>query len=160
MFGAEEAPFEAMTGRLRIREGGVQLRDFVLRTEDYALRGEGRISLAGALDLTTQMVLSQELSQQLVAAAPTFRYLRAKSGRVEIPVALQGAASNVVVVPDVSRIAASAGRELLTDALTGALGGKPPQDAPAAESAPPEPQDVGRELLRQGLRGLLGGGER
>ena len=162
VFGGEETSFEAMTGRLQIQSGWVQLRDLVLRTPDYVLRGSGRVSLAGVLDVKTQMVLSAELSKELVAAQPVFRYLRDKAGSVEIPVALQGSVSKVAVVPDVSHIASLAGRELLTDALVGALGGKSKkEDTPSEEPAAPiKPKDVGRELLRQGLEGLFGGGQR
>ena len=160
LFGTEEAPFQAMSGRLRIRDGWLLLRNFALRTADYDLQGEGRVSLGGVVDVKTQMVLSPALSQELVAAAPPLRYLRQPSGRIEIPVALRGEMSQVAVVPDVSSIAASAGRELLVDALSGALGGKTREDAPSGQPAPAKPEDVGRELLRQGLEGLFGGGKR
>jgi uncharacterized protein involved in outer membrane biogenesis len=166
VFGAEAAPFQAMTGRLQIREGWVQLRDFVLGAEDYDLLGKGRYSLDGELDLKTLMAISEALSEELVAVEPTLRYLRDATGRVELPVALRGAPPKVAVVPDVSRIAKSAGRELLTDALTDALGGGRPAEeaaepepaAPAEEGASSTPEAVGQELLRQGLEGLLRGG--
>ncbi|MGI9591321.1 MAG: AsmA family protein, partial [Myxococcota bacterium] len=162
--GAEEAAFEAMTGRLEIQQGWMRLRDFVLGTSDYDLLGNGRVSLDGELDLKTLMAISQALSEELVTAEPNFRYLRSSSGRVELPVAIGGTTSQLRVFADVSRIASSAGRELLTDALTGALGGaRPGEEAPqepGTGEAPPdsasEAPPTRRDPLREALGSVLG----
>jgi uncharacterized protein involved in outer membrane biogenesis len=174
VFGVEQTPFQVMDGKLEIRDGWLHARDFLLDAAEYGLSGRGRTSLDGNLDFKTVLTFSQQLSDELLAAEPRMRYLRGGSGRVEIPVALRGAMPKPSVLPDVSHLAASAGREALLDAVTRGLGGRTapepgaapeaatPQaqapEAPAPENAPPPTaEDVGRELLRQGLEGLLGG---
>lgn len=154
LLGREAAPFQAMSGQLTIREGWVRLREFALGASEYDLLGDGRYSLDGELDLKTLMAISQALSEELIAAEPTFRYLRAASGRVEIPVTLRGAPPKLAVVPDVSRIAQSAGRELLTDALTGALGGRKRANGTTEPGA--QPTTPPRDPLGDLLGGVLG----
>lgn len=155
VFGAEEAPFEKMSGQLAIRDGWLQLRDFVLAAQEYDLLGKGRYSLDGELDLNALMAMSKQLSEELLASEPTLRYLRDSTGRVELPLALRGTPPKVAVVPDVSKIAASAGREALTDALTGALGGKRKTEPAAGESQAPA-SEKRRDALSEALGGVLG----
>jgi hypothetical protein len=169
VFGREDAPFEMMEAKLEIRDGWIRLRDFALDAVDYRLAGEGRYAFDGRLEAQTQLAFSQALSAELVEAEPQLKYLRTAAGQVEIPVALRGTASDVAVVPDVSRLAGTAAREALFDAVSRGLGvpgadAEPAAEPGAAEPGVPaeaapaaQPEDVGRELLQRGLSELLGG---
>jgi AsmA protein len=167
VFGKEDAPFEMMEAKLDIRDGWIRLRDFVLDAADYRLAGEGRYAFDGRLEAQTQLAFSQALSAELIDAEPQLRYLRTAGGSVEIPLALRGTASKVAVVPDVSRLAGTAAREAIFDAVGRGLGVPAGGTAAApesgaepgvpAEAAPAKPEDVGRELLERGLGELLGG---
>ena len=121
------------------------------------------------MDFQTVMTLSQKLSEELIAAEKTFRYLRTPEGRVALPVAVHGAPPKLAFVPDVTAIAQAASREALTGVLEKALGGKRAQqgdaeaeasvpEAPSAQQPPqPTTEELGRDLLRRGLGELLGG---
>jgi hypothetical protein len=177
LFGVGDTPFEELVGTLDVRNGWVHLKGLELDAGDYAVRGEGRYSLDNQVDFRTRLRLSPALSEELLGAAPRMRYLRARDGRVELPVAFRGAPPRIAAVPDVSRLAEAAAREAVSDLLGRALGAPepsapdqpvsgppPPSDAPAQEEGqaapPPTAEELGSELLRRGLDELLQGGER
>jgi uncharacterized protein involved in outer membrane biogenesis len=185
LFGVGDTPFEDLAGTIDVRNGWVHLKGLELDAGDYAISGEGRYSFDNEVDFRTRLRLSAALSEELLAAVPRMRYLRARDGRVEVPVAFRGAPPRIAAVPDVSRLAEGAAREALTDLLGKALGAPkptapkapgepatapaPPSDAPApvekpapAEepAAPPTAEELGSELLRRGLDELLRRDER
>lgn len=151
LFREGDTPIDDLASSFEIREGWLQVRDLVVRTSEYVLDGAGRYSLAGQLDFKTALVFSEQLSQELLSAEPALRYARGSDGRVSLPVALRGVPPKVAVLPDVSKLAGSAAREVLSDVVSGALGAKrAPQEGGTAEGAPPQASPGGA------LGGVLG----
>jgi AsmA protein len=163
VFGVEDTVFEKLDAQIDIRDGFVHARDLRLAARDYAIDGHGRVSLEGRLDMTTVMSFSESLSQDLVASVKQARYLRGRSGRVELPVRLTGALPKVVATPDLGYVAQAVSRELVGSLLEKALGGAtqptpdPTEPAPEGQPAPaPPPVDPTEELIRRGLGELFG----
>lgn len=138
VFGRADTPFEAIDGKLEIRDGWVQVRDFILAASDYGLAGNGRYSLENRVEFQLVMSLSQKLSEKLIAAEKSFRYLGTPQGRVALPLAVRGAPPKLAVVPDVTGVARAASRDVLTDVIDKALsGGKlRPGDAGTEKRSP------------------------
>jgi uncharacterized protein involved in outer membrane biogenesis len=182
LFGAEDTAFRELVTGIQIQDGWVNLPGFLLGASEYELRGQrrGRLSLEGKLDLPVDVVLSQALSEEALAAAAQLRYLRGSDGRVALPVLLRGMPP--VPTPDpqaVASLAVKAGSGLLLEKLLPGAGGQAPQagapaPSPEAGSAPaqpgatpqaeppaPTPEDtLIREGVQRGLEGLLGGGRK
>ena len=114
---------------------------FELDVNDYVVTGGGRYSLENELDFRARLRLSQALSEEILTAEPRMRYLRAADGRVELPVAFRGSPPKIAAVPDVSRLAQGAAREVLTDVLGQALGGRRPTEAEAQGDTPAPGED-------------------
>ncbi len=170
VFGIGDTVFENMDAKLDIRDGWANFRDFRLAARDYALVGTGRYSLDNQLDLSTVMVMSQPLSDDLVKAAEPMRYLRSAEGRVEFPVKLVGPVPDIKAVPDVAYIAKAASRQAVGKLLERALGGSKQQapssdgeasaDGATPDAPPATPEDAAKDtaadLLNKGLGGLFG----
>ena len=168
VFGVGDTVFENMDAKLDIRDGWANFRDFRLAARDYSLSGKGRYSLDNQLDMSTVMVMSQPLSDDLVKAAEPMQYLRSAEGRVEFPVKLVGPVPDIKPVPDVSYIAKAASRQAVSKLLERALSGSKQKtaagtgeavadgttaDEPTAEDAA---KGAAADLLNKGLGGLLG----
>ena len=163
VFGAADTVFERLDAKFDIRNGWVNARNIRLATKDYAIEGNGRISLDGKLDMTTVMRFSESLSQDLIASVKQARYLRGRTGRIEIPVRLTGTLPNVSPIPDVSFIAEAVSRELIGGWLNKALVPKSQRKSaeqgvnptPYDDTTPPA-VDPTEELIRRGLNELFG----
>lgn len=154
VFGVEDTVFENMDAKIDIRDGFAYFRDFRLAARDYAITGNGRLSLDNHLDLTAVMAFAESLSDRLVAAAEPMRYLRDQNGRVEIPVKLIGSLPDVKSVPDVGYIAKAASRQAVGKLLTDALGGGDDADTDT-DTPTPTIEGAAKDLLNKGLGGLF-----
>ena len=164
LFGAEDSPFREIGSQIRIRDGWVLLPTFRGIMEDYELRGRQgiRYSLSHDLDLPIDVVLSQLLSQEAIAAARQFRYLREPDGRLAFPLQFSGVPPKPTVDPRVAtRLASQIGAGLLVDKLLPPPTTQPGADAEGGQAEATPPADPTQELIREGIRrglgGLLGG---
>jgi len=163
VFGATDTVFEKLDAKIDIRNGWVNTRNLRLATQDYAIEGNGRISLDGKLDMTMVMRFSESLSQDLIASVKQARYLRGRTGRIEIPVRLTGTLPNVRPIPDIAFIAEAVSRELIGSLLEKALVPKSQRrsaeqgmsQAPDSVTTPPA-VDPTEALIRRGLEELFG----
>ena len=163
VFGASDTVFEKLDAKIDIRNGWANIRNLRLATQDYAIEGNGRISLDGKLDITTIMRFSESLSQDLIASVKQARYLRGRTGRIEIPVRLTGTLPNVRPIPDVAFIAGAVSRELIGGLLKKALVPNSQRSSaeqgmsqtPESVTTPPA-VDPTEELIRRGLEELFG----
>ncbi len=168
LFGVEDTPFREIASKIRVRDGWVLLPNFRALMEDYELRGRDgiRYALTHDLDLPIDVVLSQPLSEEAVAAARELRYLREADGRVAFPLQFSGIPPAPSVDPRVaSRLASQIGAGILVDKLLGpgaeTQAGTTEDGEEAAPTRPADPTDaLIREGIRRGLGGLLGGSDR
>ncbi|HXV18633.1 MAG TPA: hypothetical protein VD883_00985, partial [Candidatus Omnitrophota bacterium] len=86
------------------------------------IRGNGRISLTGAVEASAILNIHPDLSQALMRSVNTLQYIMNQQGEIEIPVALKGTLSELKVVPDMNyilnRVVSTKGQELISDLLT------------------------------------------
>jgi len=155
LFGIGDTVFEKMQAKLQIRDGWASFREIRFAAKDYEVRGRGRVSLDGKVEVGTTLALSRPLSDALVARASPIQYLRATDGRVELPVRLGGVAPQIEVAPDVDSIAKAASRQvagqLLNEVLGGTGNGETGEGADAPNEAP-QPE----ELLKRAIGNLFG----
>lgn len=105
-----------------VRDGILYLNNFALATNDVRMRGNGRISLTGAVEASAILNIHPDLSQALMRSVNTLQYVMNQQGEIEIPVALKGTLSELKVVPDMNyilnRVVSTKGQELISDLLT------------------------------------------
>ncbi|MDH3198033.1 MAG: AsmA family protein [Candidatus Krumholzibacteria bacterium] len=82
LFATDNTLFESLVGHVTISEGRVQSSDLVMETTDFTVRGAGWLSFDRRIDLKTTMILSQKLTQDLIAELPAARYLTTPQGRL------------------------------------------------------------------------------
>jgi uncharacterized protein involved in outer membrane biogenesis len=105
LFATDNTLFESLTGRVAISEGRIQSSDLVMETHDFTVRGAGWLSFDRRLDLKTTMVLSQQLTQDLVAELPAVRYLTTPQGQLEVPLLFTGDAARPKLALDTQALA-------------------------------------------------------
>lgn len=150
LFSSGDTEFDQMDAKLEVREGRVQILGIRLEAEDFGLHGWGSLSLAGELDLSTRLVMSAALSSDLIDRAKPLKYLRDKTGRIEIPIRIRGMLPDVSAKPDTDAIAKKLGggaAEKLAKKTFKKLRKKRHKKAAGAASL-----DDGRDLLEKLLR--------
>jgi hypothetical protein len=83
----------------------------------FTLDGGGRVGFDASVDLAATILLAPSLAHALTANAKLLRAALDDQGRLPIPLTMRGTPPHVAVVPDVSRLAGSAGKVLADELL-------------------------------------------
>jgi hypothetical protein len=109
LFSTGDTAFDRMEGKVEVRDGRVYILGIDLSAAEFALRGHGSVSLDGELDMSTRVVLSEKLSDDLIDKAKPLKHLRDKKHRIEVPVRITGMLPEVSARPDTDLIAKKLG---------------------------------------------------
>ncbi|MEE8503297.1 MAG: AsmA family protein [candidate division NC10 bacterium] len=134
IFATQNTEFGQLKGSMNIRNGKIYLEDLLVAAADWAFRGKGWLTFDQRLALQARLVLSQQLSTDLIQDVKALKYLADRAGRVVLPFALTGTLPRVKPVPDLAYVA---GR-LLTRKLF-RQPSAPPQEAPKEEQKSTSP---------------------
>ncbi|MFQ5899656.1 MAG: AsmA-like C-terminal region-containing protein [Candidatus Methylomirabilia bacterium] len=169
IFATRNTEFDQLKGSMIIRDGKVHLDDLLIAAADWAVRGKGWVTLDRTLDVRALLVLSRQLSRDLIKDVKAIRYLANRQGRVEIPFVLAGTLPGVTPRPDLASVSGRVQRGMLGRGLEELQKGvfkrllPPPQQAPeqgresvAPPSAPESPEKRPEEELLKGLKRLFG----
>jgi hypothetical protein len=178
LFGADDTVFEALGGKMTLKDGMALLDQIALAARDYRIDGKGTIALSGVLlDLGASFIASQQLTEDLRNSVKELKYLTDASGSFRLPLRLTGAMPSIKPQPDsqyvmekLSGALVQKGLDRGLDALFGkkkqaeaAAGGKGKAAGGEKGKAPAEPaaaEDLTNELIKQGIEGLFGGGKK
>lgn len=126
--------------------------DIVASTADYTVKGDGWFDLNKNIDMNADLLLSQQLSREMIAERKNIAYLTDAQDRVKIPVHISGQLPKPSVTPNVQDIAQRAathaaqqqGQKAIqkflgkkTGGLIPGLGGPAPAPSPGAAPANP-----------------------
>jgi AsmA protein len=135
----------------RLEQGLMRLQPFEVRTDTFALAGEGTVALDGTVVLQTMLRIDPAFSAAIISSVNELQALANAKGELEVPLLLQGRAPHVAASPDLNYIAS---RVLVTKAVD-ALGRflekqrgedtAPPSDQPQGQ---PQDQPVPAEPLQ------------
>ncbi|MEE9537845.1 MAG: AsmA-like C-terminal region-containing protein, partial [candidate division NC10 bacterium] len=117
IFGTKNTEFGQLKGSVNIRGGKVHLDDLLITAADWAAVGKGWVTLDQRIDLKAQLVLSQQLTTDLIREVKLLKYLRDRQGRLTIPFTLAGTLPNVTPQPDVDYVARLVARGLLEQGI-------------------------------------------
>jgi hypothetical protein len=133
LFGMDDTVFEALAGKMTLKDGQALLDEIVLAARDYRLDGKGTIGLDKELDIGMTFVASQNLSEDLIRSAKEIRYLTDANGRFNLPLRLAGSMPTIRAQPDLQYVAQQLSSSLLQTGLSKGL------DALFGKKRTPEP---------------------
>ena len=164
LFSSGDTRFRTLGADVEIEEGKLRTDDLDLETGDFALTGGGTIGLDGRVAMQTEFKTSAALATSLVGVASPTKYLLDRSGRLVIPVRIDGQVTDLRVRPDDKYLGDAIARAALgsaADAIGGLLGTRSKgssssdPDAGAGSKAKDEAPGADSEVQR-GLEGLFG----
>jgi uncharacterized protein involved in outer membrane biogenesis len=168
LFATRNTEFSQLKGSLALRNGKIQLDNLLVAATDWVARGQGWVGLDQSLDMRTVVLLSRELSTDLIADVKGLKYLTNKEGRLEIPVALTGTLPRVTPQPDLNYVSRQLQRRLVGEGIEEVTKGLKKPTSPPAQQPPPSgqgstppaspakpPEKTPEEELLKGLKDLF-----
>jgi hypothetical protein len=140
LFATRNTEFGQLKGSLAVRNGKFQLDNLLVAATDWVARGQGWVGLDQSLNMRTVVLLSRELSTDLIADVKGLKYLTNKEGRLEIPVALTGTLPRVTPQPDLNYVSRQLQRRLVGEGIEEVTKGLQKPKSPPAEQPPPSGQ--------------------
>jgi hypothetical protein len=89
---------------------------------DYSLMGDGWFDMDKNIDMNARILLTQQLTREIVEAKSAVVYVTNRDKQVDIPLKITGQLPKPVVVPDVTEIAQRAGQRAIEQKGQEALG--------------------------------------
>ncbi|MGO9606837.1 MAG: AsmA family protein [Candidatus Binataceae bacterium] len=123
LFQSPDTDFEQMGLTFVIQGQRITSDDIVMKTVDYALMGDGWFDMDKNVDLTARVLLTQQLSQEIIEQKKNVVFLTNKGGQVVIPLRIVGQFPKPAIVPDVAELAQRAGQRALEEKGQKALKG-------------------------------------
>jgi hypothetical protein len=102
VFTANKTIFKSIDGLIRIEKGRIILPQMEMGTEDYTIAGIGSLQLDRVVESSAALVLSPQLSRDIIAQISLASMITDDQGRVRIPFTLSGVLPKVTVKPDLS----------------------------------------------------------
>ncbi|MFQ5989903.1 MAG: AsmA-like C-terminal region-containing protein [Candidatus Methylomirabilales bacterium] len=117
IFGTKNTEFGQLKGSVNIRGGKVHLDNLLIAAPDWAATGKGWVTLDQQVGLKAQLVLSRQLSTDLIREVKLLKYLRDRQGRLIIPFTLAGTLPKATPQPDADYVARLVQRGLLEQGI-------------------------------------------
>jgi AsmA protein len=108
--------FDSLTAQLALAGGAMSADNLVLLAPDFDLKGQARVSPAGALSGQAQMTLSDALSKEAQGRNKDLKLLF-EEGRITLPVTLSGTLQQPTVMPDLQSALKRAARNKINAEL-------------------------------------------
>ena len=96
--------------------------DLAAQTPDYGMTGDGWFDMDKNIDISARVILTPQLSKEIIAEKRNVVYLTDKDREVVIPMLVRGKLPKPVVLPDIAELAQRAGNQLIQKQGAQALG--------------------------------------
>ena len=143
---AKDTVLSPLEVSLQLEDGWLRFDDLHVRSETFQLNGAGRVGFDGTVEIRCKLRIDPTLSAAMIRSVHELRGLANAQGEMEFPVAVQGRAQRVSVVPDLNYIASRVVVSTAVEALGRLL--KKQQDGEIEGS---EPEGVVEGLLQRVL---------
>lgn len=111
-----------------ISDGEIHARSLTMDSEIFSLSASGTIGIDSSVKLKASIIFDKDFSDAFVKRTKELGNLLNDDGRMVIPLAIEGIAPKVMVIPDVGKLAELGAKNLLKnkgqDLLNNLLGGK------------------------------------
>jgi hypothetical protein len=122
LFSNPDTDFEQLGLTFAIQGPRITTHDLAMRTADYAMNGDGWFDMDKNIDLTARILLTQQLTNEIIAQKKNVVYVTNNSGQIDIPLRITGQLPKPTVVPDVGDLAQRAGQRAVEEQGQKALG--------------------------------------
>lgn len=100
----------------------VTSHDIVITNVDYSLTGNGWIDMDRNIDMAARILLTKQLTKEIVAQKQEVVYISNKNDQIDFPMQITGQLPKPIVVPDIQDLAQRAGQRALSEQGQKALG--------------------------------------
>jgi AsmA protein len=138
IFSSKNTEFKQLKGSATISDGKARTDDLVVSAAEFETQGKGWFAFDHTVDFRALLLLSQQLSQDIISRAKESKNLANDQGRLEIPFNLSGKLPGAKPKPDVGYIARAMGKGAVERGLEGLFQKKSPKGG--AETSPPQGQ--------------------
>jgi hypothetical protein len=119
---AENTAFDLLALEGSVTGGNlVNLRNLEVHQQAFLINGSGSLQPGGPIDLRTQMRLTRQVTEGMIAKANKLKLLLDQDGQMTFPLKISGQMSSPVVVPDSSELVKNAARGAAKDVAQKAL---------------------------------------
>jgi AsmA-like C-terminal region len=138
IFSSKNTEFKQLKGSATISDGKARTDDLVVSAAEFETQGKGWFAFDHTVDFRALLLLSQQLSQDIISRAKETKNLANDQGRLEVPFNLSGKLPGAKPKPDVGYIARAMGKGAVERGLEGLFQKKSPKGG--AETSPPQGQ--------------------
>lgn len=122
LFRNPDTDFQQLGLTFVIQGPRITTHDLVMKTADYAMNGDGWFDMDKNVDLAARILLTQQLTNEIIAQKKNVVYVTNSSGQIDIPLRITGQLPKLVVVPDVGDLAQRAAQRAVEQQGQKALG--------------------------------------
>ena len=122
LFTNPDTDFQQLGMTFVIQGPRLTTHDLVMKTVDYAMNGNGWFDMDKNIDLTARILLTQQLTNEIIAQKKNVVYVTNNNGQIDIPLLITGQLPKPVIVPDVADLAQRASQRALEQQGQKALG--------------------------------------
>jgi uncharacterized protein involved in outer membrane biogenesis len=105
LFKSPDTDLRSLSMTFTIQGPRITSHDILVSTVDYMVKGDGWFDLDKRIDMNADLLLSQQLSREMVNERKNVAYLTNRQGEVKIPVRITGQLPKPTVTPNVQDIA-------------------------------------------------------
>jgi AsmA protein len=164
VFTSKNTEFKQLKGSAIISDGKARTDDLVVSAAEFESLAKGWFAFDNTVDFRGLLLLSQQLSQDVIGRARETKNLANDQGRIEIPFTLSGKLPGAKPKPDIGYIARAMQKGAIERGLDSLLRKKSPkggsETSPSQEQQPSGPQEKKktspRDEIIRGLKGLFG----
>jgi hypothetical protein len=158
IFSSKNTEFKQLRGSAIIADGKARTDDLVVSAAEFETQGKGWFAFDHTVDFRALLLLSRQLSQDMISRTKETKSLANDQGMLEIPFLLSGKLPGAKPKPDVGYIARAMGKRAAERGLEGLFQKKSPKggsERSPAQEQPPESQEKKKESPKDEiLRGL------
>ena len=137
LFNSPDTDFQQLGLTFTIQGPRISTNDLVMKTADYAMNGDGWFDMDKNIDLTARILLTKQLTDEIIAQKKNVVYVTNSDGQIDIPLRITGQLPKPSVLPDIGELAQRASQRAVQEQAQ---------------------KGLGKVLGNKGLGGFLGGG--
>ena len=135
---------------VEVEDGIMRFENLEVRSDTFQLSGDGRVGLDGQIMIRSTLRIEPVLSSAIIQSVNELQALATREGELEIPLAIQGQAPRVAVLPNLNYVASKVIMTKAVDVLGRFLEKKKNSESPE-EPTQGSDQSSGSDLLGQFL---------
>ena len=115
LFKSPNTVFQQMGLTFVIQGPRITSHDLVMKTADYALNGDGWFDMDKNIDLTARILLTQQLTREIIEQKKNVVYVANNNGQIDIPLRITGQLSKPTIIPDIGELAQRASQRAVEE---------------------------------------------